>query len=261
MPAEFDKRTPLKMVGLPEKKLNNTVVKLDNYFYKNFGDHWDDTLMFDRVMEHSSNEKTLLDLGAGAGVLPHFCFKGQFKKVVGVDFDPRVKDNILIDEGIVLKDDNLPFQNDSFDVVVLNNVCEHLKRPAVIFQEIHRVLKPGGYVFFKTPNLYHYVALISALTPTIFHKWYNTKRGRQHDDTFTTYYRFNSAQRIEVILNKIGFQGVFVDRIEGRPEYLRLNGVQYMCGIIYEKIVNSTDFLTRFRCVIIGIARKGHPND
>jgi 2-polyprenyl-3-methyl-5-hydroxy-6-metoxy-1,4-benzoquinol methylase len=41
----------------------------------------------------------------------------------------------------------------SFDVVTLIDVLEHIGEPRPILEEIHRVLRPGGRVFVKVPNL------------------------------------------------------------------------------------------------------------
>jgi SAM-dependent methyltransferase len=46
----------------------------------------------------------------------------------------------------------LPFVDDSFDYVILNNVIEHLHNPVKLLQEIRRVLVPGGLLAVLTPN-------------------------------------------------------------------------------------------------------------
>lgn len=44
------------------------------------------------------------------------------------------------------------FPNDSFDVIVLLHVIEHLEDPKAELQEIYRVLKPGGRFIVETPR-------------------------------------------------------------------------------------------------------------
>lgn len=46
---------------------------------------------------------------------------------------------------------DLPFTDSSFDAVVVQAVLEHVLDPARCVQEIHRVLKTGGYVYAETP--------------------------------------------------------------------------------------------------------------
>jgi 2-polyprenyl-3-methyl-5-hydroxy-6-metoxy-1,4-benzoquinol methylase len=44
------------------------------------------------------------------------------------------------------------FKKDSFDVVTMFEVIEHVKDVQLILKEIDRVLKPGGYVLVSTPS-------------------------------------------------------------------------------------------------------------
>lgn len=49
-------------------------------------------------------------------------------------------------------EDNLPFDNKSFDLVWCTEVIEHLHNPKRLLNEIDRVLKPDGQVILTTPN-------------------------------------------------------------------------------------------------------------
>ena len=91
---------------------------------------------------------------------------------------------------------SIPYDSETFDVVFADNVMEHLSEPEKVFQEIYRVLKPGGVVLFKTPNRSHYMPLIARLTPLRFHKFINQFRGRKAEDTFHTYYLSNSLMQV-----------------------------------------------------------------
>lgn len=46
---------------------------------------------------------------------------------------------------------NMPFQDDSYDVIICNHVLEHIKDDKNAMREIHRVLKPGGYGILQVP--------------------------------------------------------------------------------------------------------------
>ena len=46
----------------------------------------------------------------------------------------------------------MPFVDDSFDCVTLQEVVEHLENVPHLFREVHRVLKPGGSFILTTPN-------------------------------------------------------------------------------------------------------------
>jgi SAM-dependent methyltransferase len=55
--------------------------------------------------------------------------------------------------GVNLRDYKLPYESDSFDVVIICEVIEHLNfNPLPVLKEINRVLKNGGYIYISTPN-------------------------------------------------------------------------------------------------------------
>jgi len=45
----------------------------------------------------------------------------------------------------------MPFADRSFDVVLCNHVLEHVDNDIVAMQEIHRVLRPGGFAILQVP--------------------------------------------------------------------------------------------------------------
>ena len=52
---------------------------------------------------------------------------------------------------IIIDAHQIPFQNDSFDLVIAQAVLEHVLDPFLCVSEIYRVLKPGGIVYAETP--------------------------------------------------------------------------------------------------------------
>jgi hypothetical protein len=111
---------------------------------------------------------------------------------------------------------------------------------------------------FKTPNRTHYMPLIAGWTPHIFHQWINRRRGREEADTFPTLYRANSVAQVKAVAQASGLKIERIERIEGRPEYLRLSAITYIVGLVYEKIVNATDALAALRILLIVSLRKPH---
>jgi Methylase involved in ubiquinone/menaquinone biosynthesis len=213
-------------------------------------------MLRDRVLGHLTADQTILDLGAGAGIVEQMNFRGHARRVCGIDLDPRVETNPFLDEGKQTDGASIPYADNTFDLVVSDNVLEHLERPAEVFTEVRRVLKPGGLFLFKTPNKWHYMPLISRLTPHKFHQWVNRKRGRAEVDTFPTLYRANSSGDVRRLAKETGYEVQAVELIEGRPEYLRIHPVTYAGGVVYERLVNGLPFLKGLRVVLIGTLRK-----
>lgn len=46
----------------------------------------------------------------------------------------------------------LPFSNHSFDLIIIQDVIEHLTNTAVFYSEVKRILKTNGYIYLSTPN-------------------------------------------------------------------------------------------------------------
>ncbi|MFE7318744.1 methyltransferase domain-containing protein [Streptomyces sp. NPDC057555] len=87
----------------------------------------------------------MLDVCCGSGVVGH-AFKGRVGEMVGLDITPemvRLAQNRLdrVDQGNVY---DLPYEDESFDIVVNREVLHLLPGPERPVSEIYRVLRPGG---------------------------------------------------------------------------------------------------------------------
>ena len=101
--------------------------------------------------------KKILDLGGRDGTLTkHFIKKNN---VTLADIDENAlqlaKKNYQVETIRVDLNQSLPFQNNSFDVVVMAEVLEHLPYPNITLGEIKRVLKTNGEFIGNLPLAYH----------------------------------------------------------------------------------------------------------
>lgn len=230
---------------------------LDRTFYPGFDNNWDDQLLRQEILRSINSSSVILDLGAGAGIVAAMNFRGFAGRVCGIDLDPRVLSNPMLDEGRIIDAVAIPYPEASFDLVFSDNVLEHLENPQAVFDEIVRVLKPGGRFVFKTPNRTHYMPMIARYTPTAFHRFVNRLRGRADVDTFPTLYAANSRSAITGLAKASGLMVESIEHFEGRPEYLRIAFPFYLFGVVYERFVNSSALFEKFRIVIVGKLRKG----
>lgn len=122
---------------------------MDQTFYKTYEKNWDDLLFCERTLSHIKPDSVVLDLGAGAGIVTQMHFKGLARRVCGVDLDPRVVDNPMLDVGRVSDVGQIPYEDGVFDVVFSDNVFEHLEAPLQVYKEVARVLKLGDVLLFK----------------------------------------------------------------------------------------------------------------
>lgn len=54
---------------------------------------------------------------------------------------------------------NMPFEEDSFDIVVSCETIEHVPDPLAAVREMYRVCKPGGMLYLTTPNYLNFMGL------------------------------------------------------------------------------------------------------
>lgn len=224
---------------------------IDSRFYPAFNKNWDDEYFRRIILAEFDASLVVLDLGAGAGVVPQMNFSGLACQVCGVDPDPRVMQNSYLDDGRIGFGESIPWPDDTFDLIFSDNVLEHLMEPDKVFTEVSRVLKPGGVFLAKTPNKRHYVPLIARLTPLWFHKKIVSWRGRKGEDVFPTRYRANTAGDISRLARSAGLKLDNIAYIDGRPEYLRFTATTYLLGLLYERLVSNINILRLFRVVII----------
>lgn len=229
---------------------------LDRTLYPGIASRWDDERLRAEVLSHLRPGQRMLDLGAGAGIVPQMNFRGLGVTVCGVDPDPRVAENPHLDEAHVGFGESIPYPDGHFDLVVADNVLEHLDDPDAVFREVARVLRPGGLFIAKTPNAWHYVPTIARFTPLSFHRFVCRLRGRAGVDTFPTRYRANTPSAISGHGARNGLELERCVTHEDRPEYLRISAPTYLVGWMYERVVNSVPGGERLRSVLVAVLRK-----
>lgn len=123
---------------------------------------------------------------------------------VGIDIDRQsLATNRSVGHRLCASCYSLPLQDNSVDIVVCRWVFEHLEHPEKALQEFSRVLRPGGFLYVKTPNLLNYAMVISWLTPTAFHNAFLSKSGMR--ENIPTFYRANTSHRLSRLAAKTGF--------------------------------------------------------
>ncbi len=105
--------------------------------------------------------KTVLDIASGEGYGTHM-IAGVAAETVGVDIDAETianakekyqQPNLSFKTGSA---DNIPCENDYFDLVVSFETIEHHDRHHEMMAEIRRVLKPGGILLISSPDKKYY---------------------------------------------------------------------------------------------------------
>lgn len=94
--------------------------------------------------------------------------------VTGVDidqlWDPACGANVSDFELALHSILDLPFADNSFDMVFYHHVIEHVSDPAKSLDELHRVLIPGGMIYVGTPNRHRIVGYLGGYGATTAQK-------------------------------------------------------------------------------------------
>lgn len=199
----------------------------------------------------------MLNLGAGPGETVQIKrFRGEVAKLYGADIDPAVLHNPDVDEAVATcADQPLPFDTNFFDLVFSDYVLEHVEFPRLFLREIYRVLKPGGSFFFRTPNTFHYVGLLTRLTPFWLHRIVAPRAFGTSDGTpqrYPTFHRLNTRKRIRTEAENAGFSKTELRMCEAEPSYMVFSTPSFLAGVAYERAVNRFRALEELKANIFG---------
>lgn len=158
--------------------MENNLNQIDNEIYKTYGNIWwkEDSPLYllktsinpwrveyaKKILKKlniDTNGKTALEVGSGGGILTEKICKMGFVTTGIEPAEESVKTainhakseglNIFYEQGF---GENLPYEDQSFDVVFCCDVLEHVTDLEKVISEISRVLKPGGIFIYDTIN-------------------------------------------------------------------------------------------------------------
>lgn len=134
--------------------------------------------------------KKVLEIGSGWGInfivwTKKYNIDGYGLEPDGLGFESSykiskrlVKCNAIDENRIInASGENIPFSDNTFDVVFSTNVLEHVENPAKVLSEALRVLKPGGILQIIYPNYHsyydgHYNIFHPPIPSNKFFQWY-----------------------------------------------------------------------------------------
>jgi SAM-dependent methyltransferase len=100
-----------------------------------------------------SGPGTILDIGCGSAKTPG---------AVGLDLSADTDADIVHD----LDEFPYPIEDASFDQILLQDVIEHVRKPIRVFEELHRIARPGARIQLRTP---HFSSVLAYGDPTHRH--------------------------------------------------------------------------------------------
>jgi len=200
---------------------------------------------------------TILDIGVGYGFLAA-AMKEAGHRVFALDFFyGKVAEEVCRQFAIPLfmlnmEVHELPFQNESFDVVVLGEVIEHFTSdPVGSLEKARRVLKEDGVLIVTTPNSLSAVNRIKRFFGQGNRLTYQRPVMVSGNPYLYGHHRLFCMDELQELLEKAGYQ--VCDRQFILPGKVSPGGVRGLLGAVVVRLICL--FLPKLKNIILVIAR------
>ena len=131
----------------------------------------------------------------------------------GIDIDEYAVNNKFLDKVFIGDASEMPFENNSYDLVSAVWLLEHVLDHRRIIGEIYRVLKNEGMAILNFPNPTAPEAIVTKHTSTDFHILFRKKISKLHNasgHTFPTVFSYKNLQDIDDAFKDAGFSNVTI---------------------------------------------------
>lgn len=183
----------------------------------------------------------VLDAGCGVGGTSA-ALQARGSDVIAVDCDPEridaIRESLPDIETDLTSLDDLPYPDASFDVIVLQDVLEHVASPSKVLAEITRVLTRDGILYLSTPNRN---ALSNLISDPHFGLPFASLKNREQLRPILRKRRPADADRDDLaqllsygqlaeILHSNGLQASFINRVMARMLFERPESLVWSAG-------------------------------
>lgn len=168
---------------------------------------------YDRIVAMQRPTGRCLDIGCGSGRL----ILG-FPHVIGLDINHCILRYLAHQPRRLVAADApiLPFRSDSFDTIFCCDVIEHLDDERCVFNEVARVLRPGGTVLFSTPD---YGTPVWPVVESLYNTVIASARGHEHPTRY-------SRQRLQQAGEAAGLKMRQASRVNGAILLMQFENVE-----------------------------------
>lgn len=194
---------------------------------------------------HPISGSTLLDVGANTGVFMNLArslggFPQGLEPSIEAANTANSHFNLNIQNGVISEID---FPSNSFDIITMWDVVEHLYDPIIDLKTLQPKLRSGGYIFVSTHNIDHaFCKILGKHNPLLMY---------QH------FHHFNPST-LQAALSKAGFEplGVRYFYKSWSMKYLLAlfdefwpNSIQSACARIATTAISPFEFLNKLRLI------------
>jgi len=163
----------------------------------------------------------LAPVGPGA-VLDVGCGSSKFPGAVGLDISSDTAADIVHD----LDEFPYPIEEQSFDQILLQDVIEHVAQPIAVFEELHRISRPGAHIQLRTP---HFTSVLAYGDPTHRH-YFSTIAIRSLAEPRFAHYTEVRFRVVHVTLDLwLPYRALGLDRIFNRRQEAYEKYFAFLC--------------------------------
>ena len=108
------------------------------------------------VQRTGLTDPSMLDIGSGQGELLHAAVLEGATHILGLELSPAMAEVARTTYGVdvltLTAEDFAAAHPDTWDLIILNAVLEHVARSGFLFRTMSSLLRPGGWLFLDVPR-------------------------------------------------------------------------------------------------------------
>jgi len=192
------------------------------------------------VERYADQPGRFLDIGTGAGFMLKAA-KARGWEPTGYDVDPATVERISHQIHIpVFSGDfeKIDWPRESFDLVAMHHVLEHLKSPEAYVRRVHAMLKPGGLFLIAVPNIESVSSRLKFMMEKLGLR--RARRGAYYDTPHHLWYF--SPRPLEAFLARMGFK-VLLERSGHQARAKQASWKRFVMRNVTERPVWKSTFL------------------
>jgi SAM-dependent methyltransferase len=204
-----------------------------------------------------SKEARILNIACEFDLVPDWLGSQVWpENVFGLELNQAVIDKVPNVKKCNVDLEAFPFPDESFDLVISVWGLEHFQTENV-FQEIQRVLRPGGKFVFIVPNVNYPAFLLNKIGGGKAGAWYYRHITHSPYHPHRAYYKFNRLNIIQAVAkrNKMAVREVIYLGPAGILEYLSFSRIAQKAALVIEKLITNR-WLYFFKPYFVGVLEK-----
>ncbi len=150
----------------------------------------------------------IVDIGGANGSYLAYHNKNTERFIIDLDdlYSEELKSKGVHFKKCDLEKDELPFETNSVDLIMMNHVLEHLRDPAAVLNKIHKILKKEGLLIIRVPDIskvkWKFYCDYTHITPFVKEKLKSTLISSKFDIQYIDNFNYERFMGSFLISNK-----------------------------------------------------------